>query len=140
MLVSKQVLNYLANLLSSDENFSLIDSDISYSEDETGTKPIVELHISRGNFFSKGSCVIGDKIHTFNIQISVIASSAAKYDLSVIENESSTNEQRAIAIEAGQRAANNAFNIAFTVFDLVFSIINNRANQDFGMTKNTIKN
>lgn len=139
MLVSKEVLNYLATLLATDGSFSVIDPQAAYHEDESGTKPIVEMHISGGDFFAPGSSPTGDKLHSFTIEIHVIASASAKYDLSVIENPSSTEEEVATAMIAGLGAANIAYGIIFEVFSLIFDLINNRANYDFGLEKYTLK-
>jgi hypothetical protein len=139
MLVAKQVLDGLSSLLALSGDFSVIDPNVAYSEEVAGTKPIVELHISDGDFSDIGSSNIGKKMHSFCIELSVIASSSAKYDLSVIESPSSTDEQRATAIENGQRAANAAYAIAFQTFILAFGIINNRANYDFGLAKYSLK-
>lgn len=139
MLVAKQVLDGLATLLATSGDFSVIDPSVAYSEEVAGTKPIVELHISDGDFSDIGSSNIGKKMHSFCIELSVIASSSAKYDLSVINNPLSTDEQVATAIEGGQRAANSAYSIAFQTFVLAFSLINHRANYDFGLPKYTLK-
>jgi hypothetical protein len=138
-LQAKNVLDYLTTLLQTESSLNVIGPDVSYSENETVIKPIIELHISGGNFFDIGSATLGDKNHRFTIQITIIVSKPASIDLAVIEDPSSTPLEIASAIASGQKAGNEAYEETFNVFELIFLLINNRENYDFGLDKFSIK-
>lgn len=133
------ILESLTTVLSAATEFKTVgNSEINYNEDEA-LVPIVQLHISKGNMHSPGTGVYNNFQHSFTIQVDMISSSTAEFDLSVLENPSATPAQRATAIAAGHLATKLAHDKAYAAFEVLFNYINGVENYDMGLPEFSIK-
>lgn len=133
------VLESLTSVLSGATEFKTIGHcEINYDEDEA-LVPMVQLHISKGNMHSPGTGVYNNFQHSFTIQVDMISSATAEFDLSAIENPSATPAQRATAITAGQLATKLAHDKAYSAFEVLFDYINSVENYDMGLPEFSIK-
>lgn len=133
------ILESLTTVLSSATEFKTIGNcEINYDEEEA-LVPIVQLHISKGNMHAPGTGVYSNFQHSFTIQIDMISSATAEFDLSAIENPAATPAERATAIAAGQLATKLAHDKAYAAFEVLFDYINGVENYDMGLPEFSIK-
>ena len=95
----------------------------------------------RSGSFSKGSSAInGPTTHDITFEIYLIVSKAAKGDLAVLNNQASTDEERATALTNFQLAAKAADDGFDELAEIVYQILMDAQNQDLGMPKGDVSN
>ena len=100
----------------------------------------VQVYFSEGNFPKNAGRMIGPKLHDITVNIDLMASAAAKGDLSVLNSATSTATQKAVALASIQDAAIVADDLIDELIDIVWNILGDARNLDLGLSTGSIAN
>jgi len=103
-------------------------------------KRTVQVFYFSGEFPKSAGRLNGPTMHDITFRIELTVSSAAKGDLSVLNNPSSTAPQRAAALAAFQEAADLVDDSFDEFAELLYQIFMSGVNYDLGLDKGIIAN
>jgi len=110
------------------------------AEEVKGNNRQVTVFFSRGDFPKSSGRNTGPVQHDITYRIELIVSSAAKMDLSIINNPSSTPEQKAVALAAAHEAAALADELMDELWSIIYQILMDGRNVDMGLSVGTVAN
>lgn len=103
------------------------------ADELTNFNRLVQVHYTDGDFPKSAGRRVSAKTHDANFDIDLSASAAAQCDLSVLESDTSTPQQKAAALLAVREAAEIADNSIDELIDAVWNILNDARNQNLGL-------
>ena len=106
----------------------------------SGNNRLVQVYYTEGQFPKNNSRQFGSKTHEITIDIDISCSAHAQGDISVLESETSTSEQKATALLAIKTAAELADNSVDEVIEYVYQILMDTRNIDAGLPVGTVTN
>lgn len=92
----------------------------------------VQVYFSEGNFLKSAGKMKGSKTHDLTIEIDLTASAKVTVDLSVLDSNTATEQQKALALVELKEAAENADDKIDQLIDHVYQILMDARNEKLG--------
>ena len=102
------------------------------AEDLLGTRRLVQVYIDGGDF---SGAFNGPAKHDVTVAIDLLTSAKAQVDLSVIDDETSTGAEIAVAMAAAQNASKLANDDLDEFIDVIFNLLVDDTNLNMGVSE-----
>jgi outer membrane translocation and assembly module TamA len=94
---------------------------------------LVQVYYSEGEFKRSAGRMKGPKTHDMTIEIDMTASAKATVDISILESQSSTEQQKAAALASLKEAAERADDKIDELIDAVYQILMDARNEKLNL-------
>ena len=136
----RDIKNALTDLLDAESAgaFSVVGRQRQNKSAETVRDKLVQVYYTEGQFPKNAGRMRGDKTHDITIDVDLTASASAKGNVGILNSESATPAQKAIALAEVKEASASVDDKIDDMIAAVFGILFDARNEDIGLEPGTL--